>query len=84
LRLLAILAGYVPWDGWQGWEVHGGHLFPPGYAKGGITPGEFFALPYYRQLIGAYQERIRQLEALIGSSERGERAMPAASGSSVA
>ncbi len=29
VRLLAVLAGYVPWTGWHGWEVHKGYLFPP-------------------------------------------------------
>jgi len=38
LKLLAILAGYVPWDGWQGWEMHRGCLFPPGFSRGGISP----------------------------------------------
>lgn len=63
VRLLAILAGYVPWDGWQGWEVHQGLLFPPGYSKNGIAPGEFLALPFYRQSVSAYRERVQQLEA---------------------
>ncbi len=62
VRLLSILAGYVPWDGWQGWEVHQGLFFPPGYRRNGIAPGEFLALPFYRQSISAYRERVQQLE----------------------
>ncbi len=34
VRLLAIQAGYVPWAGWHGWEVHEGLLFPPGSRHG--------------------------------------------------
>ncbi|MGB5736268.1 MAG: hypothetical protein WBM40_17665, partial [Thiohalocapsa sp.] len=41
VRLLAILAGYLPWDGWQGGEMHRDCLFPPGFSKGGISPGDF-------------------------------------------
>ena len=66
VRLLAILAGYVPWDGWLGWEVHQGLLFPPGYAKHGIAPGEFFAVTYYRQSISAYRRRVEELEHHLG------------------
>jgi hypothetical protein len=38
VRLLALLAGFVPFEGWQGWEFDNGCLFPPGYAKNGLTP----------------------------------------------
>jgi len=62
VRLLAILAGYVPWDGWAGWEVHGGLLFPPGYRRHGVTPGDFFSLVFLRQSVGAYRERVEELE----------------------
>ena len=55
LRLLAVLAGFVPWIGWDGWEVHRGCFFPPGYSKGGIAPGEFFALVFWRQQVSEYQ-----------------------------
>ncbi|WP_328987885.1 hypothetical protein [Thiorhodovibrio winogradskyi] len=27
VRLLAILAGFAPWDGWDDWEVDGGYYF---------------------------------------------------------
>lgn len=69
VRLLAILAGYVPWVGWEGWEVHGGYLFPPGYARGGIPPGEFFALVFYRQQVSAYQDAHAQLKAQLQALE---------------
>lgn len=63
LRLLAVLAGYVPWEGWQDWEVDHGLLFPPGFRRGGISPGEFWAIPYYRQAHRGYRERALALEA---------------------
>lgn len=69
VRLLGILAGYVPWDGWQGWEVHGGYLFPPGYTKGGISPGDFFALVFWRQLLGEYHRRYARLRARVAQLE---------------
>jgi hypothetical protein len=65
LRLLAILAGYMPWDGWKGWEVDQGHLFPPGYNRNGIKPEEFFAVIYYRSLAREYQRQIEGLQARI-------------------
>ena len=69
LRLLAVVAGFLPWSGWEGWEVHQGLLFPPGYARGGIPPGEFFALVFYRQQVTAYQDAHAKLKARIESLE---------------
>ncbi len=70
VRLLAILAGYVPWPGWDGWEVHRGCLFPPGCARGGIAPGNFYALTFWRQAVAelrrenaALQARLAELQA---------------------
>lgn len=66
MRLPAILAGYVPWEGW---EVHNGYLFPPGYRRGGIRPGEFFAVVFYRQQVAEYQRVNRQLVARVKALE---------------
>jgi hypothetical protein len=55
----------VPWLGWQGWEVHNGYLFPPGFRQGGIPPGEFFALVFYRQQVSAYQEANARLKTRV-------------------
>jgi hypothetical protein len=78
VRLLAILAGYVPWDGWDGWEVHNGYLFPPGYSRGGIRPGEFFAVVFYRQQVAEYQRVNRQLAARVQALELAASGAPAA------
>jgi hypothetical protein len=69
VHLLAVLAGFVPWDGWQGWEVHKGYLFPPGYSTGGILPGEFHALVFLRQLVMAYRQDNQRLRALLDEAE---------------
>ena len=69
LKLLAILAGYLPWDGWDGWEMHRGCLFPPGYQRGGIGPGEFHALIFYRQQVSAYRQEAQALRARLGYLE---------------
>lgn len=52
LRLLAVLGGYVPWSGWEGFEVVGGRLWVPGYAAFSVDPEDLFRLPYLRQLAG--------------------------------
>lgn len=62
LRLLAIQAGYVPWPGWDGWEVHNGYLFPPGFAKGGLAPGDIQVLPFLYQLIRDYRHQLGRAE----------------------
>jgi len=60
VRLLSVRAGYLPWDGWDQWEMHNGVLFPPGYARHGITPGQVMAIPFDRQLITEYRRLIDQ------------------------
>jgi hypothetical protein len=69
LRLLAILAGYVPWDGWQGWEVHRGCLFPPGFRRSGISPGDFQAVVFWRQLVTAQREKLAKLSSQVAALE---------------
>lgn len=70
-RLLAIFAGYVPWAGWDGWEVHRCVLFPPGCSRGGIASGDFYAPTFWRQAVSelrrenlALQARVAELQAL--------------------
>lgn len=58
-RLLSVMAGYVPWQGWDGWEVHNGVLFPPGYSRGGIRPGDILALPFTLQLLTEYRRQLK-------------------------
>ena len=76
MRLLAILAGFVPWDGWHGWEMHRSCLFPPGFSKGGISPGDFHALIFWRQLVGELQRQNAALEARVAAlqAERDDQA----------
>jgi hypothetical protein len=66
LKLLAVLAGYLPWDGW---EMHRGCLFPPGFNKGGIAPGDFHAVIFWRQLTSELQRQNRALEARVAELE---------------
>lgn len=65
VRLLAVLAGYVPWRGWEGWEMHSGLLFPPGYSRHGIAPSDILALPFTLQLLSEVQR-----QAKVTRSER--------------
>ena len=58
---MAILAGYVPWHGWDGWEMHNGYLLPTGYTRDGISPGDWFSVVFLKQLV---TEQCRQIEAL--------------------
>ena len=76
VRLLAILAGFVPWDGWDGWEVHRGCFFPPGYTHGGISPGEFQALVFWRQQVHEYQRQNAALRARLADLEARSQATP--------
>lgn len=64
VRFMAVLAGYVPWSNWQGWEVHGGHLFPPGYVRHGLKPGDLMAIPFHMQLLAEYERQVRQFQTM--------------------
>lgn len=55
VRLLAVIAGYIPWTGWKHWEMHTGVLFPPGYTRHGLNPGDVLALPFLYQLLAEYR-----------------------------
>ena len=75
LRLMAILAGHIPWPGWDGWEMHNGHLFPPGYSHHGLSSGHLMSIHYERQLLALFKEELRQLraekqESVSGASAR--------------
>ena len=70
VRLFAVLAGYIPWHGWDGWEMHNGYLFPPGYVKGGISPGDWFATIFLRQLVTEQRRTIDKLESQIKEIQR--------------
>lgn len=59
VRLMAVLGGYVPWAGWEGWEMHSGLLFPPGYSRHGIGPGDIMALPLLYQLLDLRRCEVR-------------------------
>lgn len=61
VRLLAIMAGYVPWPGWDGWEVHNGYLLPPGYTRYGINAGQILAIPFRDQLVTEYRRQLAEL-----------------------
>jgi hypothetical protein len=62
IRLLSIMAGYLPWSGWSDWEMHRGFLFPPGYVRHGLSPGDVLAIPYTMQLLSRYR-RLTELAA---------------------
>lgn len=61
LRLMTILAGHVPWAGWDGWEMHSGYLFPPGYSRNGLSSGHILARHFEQQLLAHYKRENHQL-----------------------
>jgi hypothetical protein len=67
VRIMAMLAGYLPWPGWDGWVMDGGYLFPPGFTKHGVSPGQIHAHVFQRQLLTEYQRRHAELEKELES-----------------
>lgn len=65
VRLLAVIAGYLPWHEWKGWEIHNGYLFPPGYTRNGISCGDFWARVYEKQLLSEYKRQIDELQTRL-------------------
>ena len=66
--LLAIRAGYVPWDGWQGWQIVNEGIVPPGY-RDPVTPGQIMAVPYRLQQLAELKRQIRQFAELDDQAE---------------
>lgn len=64
VRLMAIMAGYVPWSGWADWEVHAGRLFAPGFSRHGLTAGDINAMHFKLQLLAEYERQVRAFNAL--------------------
>lgn len=69
VRLMAIMAGYLPWAKWQGWEMDKGLLYPPGYNRGGIGPGDIYALPFLRQQLAEFERQARILASMADQAE---------------
>jgi len=42
--------------------LHNGYLFLPGYARGGITPGDWNSMVYLKQLVTEQQRQSADLE----------------------
>lgn len=61
--LLAIRAGFVPWDGWQGWQMVNAGIVPPGY-RDAVTPGQIMAVPFRLQQLADLKRQIRQFVGL--------------------
>lgn len=61
--LMAIRSGYVPWDGWQGWQIVDTGIVPPGY-RDAVTPGQIMAVPYRLQQLSELKRQIRQFGEL--------------------
>jgi hypothetical protein len=49
MLLLEILAGRIPWPGFEGWTCAGGRLYPPG-ARDGYSAAEIGHISLLRQL----------------------------------
>jgi transcriptional regulator with XRE-family HTH domain len=61
--LLAIRAGFVPWDGWQDWQVVNEGIIPPGYSDP-VAPGDIMAVPFQLQQIAELRRQVREFVGL--------------------
>lgn len=66
--LLAIRAGYVPWENWQGWQVVNDGILPPGY-RDPVTPGQIMAVPYRLQQLAELKKQVRQFAEMDDQAE---------------
>ncbi len=64
-RLLAVRAGYLPWPGWDNWQMDGGLLFPPGFTGHGYSAGEVLALPYLHALRAELERELFRLRSKL-------------------
>lgn len=59
-RLLALLAGAVVADGFEGWSFRGGRLYAPEDDRRGWSAAELRAVHFERQLVAALRARDRR------------------------
>ena len=59
LAFLSVLAGRMPWPGWERFQVVNGELYAPG-AGDGVTPDQVAGLPF---ILGELETRRRQQSA---------------------
>jgi hypothetical protein len=52
----------MPWPEWDGWEIHKGHLFPPGFTKNGLSPGDIQSVVFLKQQVNEQRKTISRLE----------------------
>lgn len=60
-RLLAVLAGCLPWAPWAGWTVRAGALTSPDDARLSYTPGELLLVTFAWQLARAARAELRRI-----------------------
>jgi hypothetical protein len=70
LKLLAIRAGAMPWPDWSGWEVHSGHMFPPGQSIKGFGPGHVLVVTFLHAQIAELRKQVGQQVAEGDSKAR--------------
>lgn len=60
-RLLAILAGWLPWPPWHGWTVRDGALTSPDDARLAYTPGALVMVTFAWQLAAHARAELRRI-----------------------
>ena len=64
-KLMAIRAGFVPWENWRGWEMHAGRLFAPGQLRHGLTASMIEGMVIVRQYKDTLEAENKKLRAEI-------------------
>ncbi|MBI4005551.1 MAG: hypothetical protein HY356_02680 [Gammaproteobacteria bacterium] len=74
VRLLAILAGYVPWSGWEKWFYN--HYDQKLYChdlKYGFSPSDFYSYHYLKLAYESLQEEVLYLRQQLKDLSNAER-----------
>jgi hypothetical protein len=84
VRLLGVVAGYVPWAGWEKWFYSQADrkLYGPSLREG-FTPSEVERIPWLRQTLEALErenrnlrERVQRLEQVASEASRPSNVIP--------
>ena len=73
-KLMAIMAGYLPWANWSGWEIHGVHLFAPGQSSSGVTSPQIENMAIMFQHRDSLQEENQKLQEQLDQYRQKEKA----------
>lgn len=73
-KLLAVMAGFLPWPDWVGWEMHTGCLFAPGQHRRGMDASRIENMIIINELNDTLKRDNERLQAELDQARQRPKA----------